>query len=34
MPWRLAEQTNVVRAQFTLNEVAICFVSYRFALII
>ena len=34
MPRRLAEQTNMVRTQFTLNEVAICFASYRFALII
>ena len=34
MPRRLAEQTNTVRTQFTLNEVAICFASYRFALII
>ena len=34
MPRRLAQQTNVVRTQFTLNEVAICFASYRFALII
>ena len=34
MPRRLAEQTNTVRTQFTLNEVAICFESYRFALII
>ena len=34
MPRRLAEQTNTVGTQFTLNEVAICFESYRFALII
>ena len=34
MPRRLAKQTNTVRTQFTLNEVAICFASYRFAPII
>ena len=34
MPRRLAKQTNTVRTQFTLNEVAICLASYRFALII
>ena len=34
MPRRLAEQTNTVRTQITINEVAICFASYRFALII
>ena len=34
MPRRLAEQTNTMRTQFTLNEVAIYFASYRFALII
>ena len=34
MPRRLAKQTNTVRTQFTLNEVAICFASYRFALVI
>ena len=34
MPRRLAEQTNTVRTQFTLNEVAICFATYRLALTI
>ena len=34
MPRRLAKQTNTVRTQFTLNEVAICLASYKFALII
>ena len=33
MPRRLAEQTNTMGTQFTLNEVAICFASYKFALI-
>ena len=34
MPRRLAKQTNTVRTQFTLNEAAICFALYRFALVI
>ena len=34
MPRRLAEQTNTARTHLTLNEVVICYASYRFALII
>ena len=34
MPRRLAELTNTARTHLTLNEVVICYASYRFALII
>ena len=34
MPRRLAEQTNTARTHLTLNEVVICYASYRFSLII